>query len=136
MQISISNNILKKKNPFNSYIKSLKKYALPIKKINKEKKLKIKDLIPGLKNINIELEVMHIPKPKAVYTRFGEIALVSNVILKDETGIIGLGIWNKQIDKVHIGDKVKIKNGKVIWFKEEKQLKIGRDGDLRILHRE
>ena len=58
---------------------------------------------------------------------------ICNATLKDETGTITLTLWNDEIDKVKVGDKVKISNGYVSEFQGEKQLSAGKFGKLEVV---
>ncbi len=53
---------------------------------------------------------------------------------RDETGVVGLVLWNEQIDKVATGDIVRIENG---WCKRrlgERVVSTGRNGRLSIIN--
>ncbi len=53
---------------------------------------------------------------------------------RDETGVVGLVLWNEQIDKVATGDLVRIENG---WCKQrlgERVVSTGRNGRLSIIN--
>jgi hypothetical protein len=44
-----------------------------------------------------------------------------------------MSLWNHQIDMVHKGDVIDVKNGEVAWFSGEKQLRLGRSGSLSVI---
>ena len=94
---------------------------------------KIGDLKVGMKKVNVKAEVLEIPESKIVYTRYGTTACISNALIEDETGSMKMSLWNHQISMVHKGDVVDIKNGKVTWFKGERQLRLGRSGSLSVI---
>ncbi|RLI51735.1 hypothetical protein DRO61_01610, partial [Candidatus Bathyarchaeota archaeon] len=73
---------------------------------------------------------------REVLTRFGSYARLSNATIEDSTGRIKLALWNKQIDIVSIGDRITIDNAKVVWFRGEPQLRIGRRGELKVIPNE
>ena len=98
-----------------------------------EKHLQISDLKSGMNQINLEAKVLEIPKPVSVVTRFGEFAKVTNVSIKDETGTIQLPLWNKQIDTVSEGDTIHVENARVVTFRGERQLRVGRSGQLSVI---
>ena len=101
----------------------------------KVKHLQIRDLKSGMNQINLEAKVLEIPKPISVVTKFGEFAKVANASIKDETGIIQLPLWNKQIDTVSVGDIVQVENARVVTFRGERQLRVGRGGQLSVLEK-
>jgi len=44
-----------------------------------------------------------------------------------------MSLWNKQIKLVSKGDLIKIGNSKVVSFRGERQLRIGRSGSLSVI---
>ncbi len=100
-----------------------------------EKHLQISDLKSGMNQINLEAQVLEIPKPVSVVTRFGEFAKVTNISIQDETGIIQLPLWNKQIDAVSEGDTIQVENARVVTFRGERQLRVGRGGQLSVVEK-
>jgi len=96
---------------------------------------RIEDLKFGMNRINLEARVIEIPKPKSVFTRFGNFATVTNVRVSDETGIIQLPLWNNQIDTVSVGDTIRVENARVVTFRGERQLRMGRGGQLSVIEK-
>ena len=91
------------------------------------------DLKVGMKRVSLKAEMLEIPKSRIVYTRYGTTACVSNALIRDETGSMKMSLWNQQIDMVHKGDVVDVKNGEVAWFSGERQLRLGRSGSLSVI---
>jgi len=122
----------------NSQIRDLiKNIPMPEKVKNTEelgKAQKIGKLRFGMKGVNLMAKIIEIPSTKHVFTRWGSEADVSNVKLADETGSIRLGLWNNQIEMVHIGDEVEIKNCSVARFLNEPQLRLGRKGTISVIN--
>jgi len=58
---------------------------------------------------------------------------VCDAKLKDDSGEIKLTLWNDEINKVKIGDKVKISNGYCGEYQGEKQLSAGKFGKLEVI---
>ncbi len=94
---------------------------------------KIKDLKPGMKNINLRAEVIEIPKPYAIYTKYGTGAVVSNALISDETGKARLTLWSQQIKVVSEGAVVKIENARAVRYRGELQLRLGRRGNISVV---
>lgn len=131
-QFSIPITILQGKNQLEGYAKVISAKTSSVKNL-KGVNLKIRDLKAGMKGIDLKAEVLNISKPKMIYTRHGTNAYLSNVLIRDETGSIKLSLWNQQINVVHEGDTIHIKNGIVSWFRGEQQLKLGRNGSLNVI---
>ncbi|MDH5734342.1 MAG: OB-fold nucleic acid binding domain-containing protein [Candidatus Bathyarchaeota archaeon] len=133
-QFPIPKHILEETNPLKefAYAKASRRTIVERTKV---KPLQIRDLKSGMNQINLEAKVLEIPKPIPVVTRFGEFAKVANASIKDETGIIQLPLWNKQIDTVSVGDIVQVENARVVTFRGERQLRVGRGGQLSVLEK-
>jgi hypothetical protein len=96
---------------------------------------RIGDLKSGMNRIDLKARVLEIPKPRSVFTRFGTFALVTNASIADDTGSIQLPLWNKQIDTVSVGDTIRVENARVVTFRGEHQLRVGRDGQLSVIEK-
>jgi replication factor A1 len=94
--------------------------------------LQIKDLRVGMKKVSLKATILEVSKPTFVVTRFGNYASVANAMVSDETGQIKLCLWNDQIKSVAVGDKVQIENARVSAFRNERQMRVGKRGTLRI----
>jgi len=94
--------------------------------------LKIGDLRVGMKKINVVAEVKEVSEPSTVHTQFRDNAVVSNAVVEDETGRILLCLWDQQVNTVHVGDYVEVKNAHVALFKGERQLRLGKNGSVSI----
>ncbi len=93
---------------------------------------KIADLRPGA-NGSIEGEVVSIEPTREVRTKFGKLIRVANASVSDESGQVTVTLWEKDIDKVSIGDKIRITDGWVSEFKGALQITAGKQGKLEIL---
>ncbi len=94
--------------------------------------LQIKDLRVGMKKVNLKAKVIEVSKTKYVVTKFGNHASVANATVSDATGKIKLCLWNDQIGSVVAGDTIQIENARISSFRSEPQMRIGRNGVLRV----
>jgi replication factor A1 len=131
-QFPISITILQGKNQLESYTKTIFARISSVKNFEGVNS-KIGDLKVGMKKVNLKAEVLEIPKSKIVYTRYGTTACISNALIRDETGSMKMSLWNRQINTVHKGDVIDVKNGTVAWFSGERQLRLGRSGSLSVI---
>ena len=93
----------------------------------------IKDLTDGMKRVSVEAKVVEKGDPREVRSRFkDETYRIVDAIVADETGSVKLTLWNDQIEKVNVGDNIKIENGYVTSFKSELQLNVGKFGTLTV----
>lgn len=95
--------------------------------------MKIVELKPGMKRVEITAKVVEKSDPREVTTRFGDTSRVATAIVQDDSGTIKLSLWNETIDQVNVNDTVKIENGYVTTFKGETQLNVGRYGRLSVV---
>ena len=93
---------------------------------------RIADLRPGM-NGSVEAEVVSIDQSREVRTKFGKLVRVANATIQDESGQMIVTLWEKDIDRVSIGDKIKIENGWVSDFKGNLQITAGKTGKLEIM---
>lgn len=131
-QFPISTAILRGENQLESFMETILAQTSSIKN-SVSVPSKIMDLKVGMKKVSIEAEVLDIPKPKIVYTKYGTMGYVSNALIGDETGSMKMSLWNQQISMVHKGDKIAVRNGQVFSFNGEKQLRVGGGGKLSVL---
>ena len=101
----------------------------------KVKHIQIGDLESEMSQINLKARVLEIPNPRSVITKFGGFATVTNASIADETGIIQLPLWNKQIDAVSVVDTIRIENARVVTFRGERQLRVSRGGKLGVVEK-
>jgi len=121
----------KKKNPIKEIRKAYMDDRYSPNKTEATQPLQIKDLRVGMKKVNLQAKVVEVSKPKFVVTRFGNHASVANALVSDGTGEIKLCLWNDQIDTITVGDTVQIENARISAFKNERQMRVGKNGTLR-----
>jgi hypothetical protein len=97
--------------------------------------MKIEDARVGMKKINVTAEVLQVSEPSKVHTQFRDNAVVSNAVIQDSTGKILLCLWDQQVNMVHAGDSIEVKNAHVAMFKGEKQLRLGKNGTVTVLEK-
>ena len=85
--------------------------------------------------ITLKARVIEISTPRSIFTRFGNLATVTNAKVTDETGIILLPLWNQQIGTVAVGDTVQVENARIATFGGELQLRVGRGRQLNVIEK-
>jgi len=96
--------------------------------------VKVADIKEGSRNLTVVGKITEIGEARTVTTRFGP-ARVATGILEDETGSVRLNLWREQIDKIRVGDTVKLENAFARVFNNQNELNIGKDGRITILTR-
>ena len=93
--------------------------------------MKIGQLKPGMRKVDITGTIATIEAPRDVSTKFGP-AQVALATISDPTGTVKLTLWNEKISQVAVGDTVLITNAYVDSFRGELQLNVGRYGKLAV----
>jgi len=95
--------------------------------------MKAKDVRADAKVDLLELTITEKGDTRNVNTKMGGTSRVCDAKGKDgEGGIVALSLWNDEIDKVNVGDHVKIVNGWAREFRGEVQVSAGRQGKLEV----
>ena len=136
-QFPIREKILREPNPLNRFDNLYEiKHHIPSTKHTRTPnngQMPIKDLKVGMKGVSLKAQVTAISKPKLVLTRLNEYALFANATLSDNNSTIKVPLWNRRIQSVSVNDRVQIDNANVAVFRGEKQLRIGRNGKLKVV---
>ena len=93
----------------------------------------ISEIRPGTGNVTAEGEISAKDEPRDVVSKFGKRLRVCSATLKDESGEITLSLRNDDIDRINVGDKVKIENGWVSDFKGQPQISAGKYGKITVM---
>jgi len=93
--------------------------------------MQVKDLQPKQGNVEIVLSIVEKDEPRE-FEKFGKPGKVCNAKGKDETGAVTITLWNEDVEKVNVGDKVTIKNGWVSEWQGDLQLSTGKFGQLEV----
>ena len=129
-QFPIPTEILKAKNVLGEYVAA---FPVRAKRAQENVDLKIIDLRPGMRGVNLRAKVVEISEPETVHTGYGIPGVVSNVLIADETGTTMMSLWERQIDMVHEGALIEIRNASADNFRGELRLRLGKDGKIGLL---
>ena len=94
--------------------------------------MEIKDVQANQGNIDLVVEVVSKEEPRT-FEKFGKEGRVCNAKVKDETGELKLTLWNEDVDKVNVGDKIHLQNGWCSEYRDEKQLSSGKFGKIEVV---
>ncbi|HIH42682.1 TPA: hypothetical protein HA246_03490 [Candidatus Woesearchaeota archaeon] len=92
----------------------------------------VKDLQPRQGKVDITLDIVEKGEIRS-FNKFGKEGSVCNATGRDDSGTIKVSLWNDEITKVNVGDKIKIINGYVNEWQGELQLSAGKFGKLEIV---
>jgi replication factor A1 len=91
--------------------------------------MKISELSSGQGKVELDLEVKSLGEARE-FEKYGKTLRVSSATVSDGEGDIILSLWNDDIDKVKVGDKIKVENGYVSEFQGKLQLSAGKFGKI------
>ncbi len=96
--------------------------------------MEIKDLHARQGDVELVAEVIEKAQPRT-FEKFGKQGRVCNAKIKDATGTVSLTLWNEDVDKVDVGDKIKISKGYVGEWQGELQLSAGKFGVIEVVEK-
>ncbi len=94
--------------------------------------MKISELKAGQGKVDVEVKVKSKNEPRTMQ-KYGKELKVGNAVVEDDSGEVALTLWNEDVDKVNVGDTIKITNGYVSEFNGKKQLTSGKFGKLEVV---
>ena len=105
------------------------------KKFSKlSRRLQVKDLKPNRPINRLDLIILRVYPRRLIYSDSytGPVAAACG---RDETGLVGIVLWNEQIDEIRIGDIVRFESGWCQMRDGELVVSTGINGRLRLVDR-
>ncbi len=102
-----------------------------------EERVKVGDLKPGLRRVNLIAKIVNVGEPRTVTFRkdLSE-HRVADALVGDETGSVLLTLWDDSIDKFSAGNVIEVKNGYTSLFRGSLRLNIGFYGSAESVEEE
>lgn len=94
--------------------------------------MKIGEIKRGMSNIAVEGKVVDVSESRQVQTRYGKKS-VADATIEDDSGQIGLSLWENQINSVTVGNIITVSGAYVTEFRDKLQLNIPKSGKLEVL---
>jgi len=94
--------------------------------------MNINEIKIGMSNISVTAKIIDVGEPREVMTRYGR-RTVADATIEDDSGEIGLSLWQDQINAVKPGNKINVVGAYVSEFQGRLQLSIPRAGRIEIL---
>ncbi len=95
--------------------------------------MKASEVKPGMRNITLELKIVDIGEPHYFENEKGE-GRVATATCEDDSGEVKVSLWDDEIDKVDVGDNIRIESGYSRLFKDKVHVNVGRYGELEVLN--
>ena len=99
--------------------------------------MKLNGLRPGMDKIEIIVKLVGREKPRKIETNYGVTHCIVDGEVEDESGKMALTVWNEKIqdiNKIEIGEQIRLLNSFVTSFKGVLSLNIGRATLIEELH--
>jgi replication factor A1 len=93
--------------------------------------LKVKDLTPETKSVNLTVKVVSVGEPEAVPARGGGVRHVTEAKVGDDTATVVMSLWEKQSEGISEGIVLRIENGYVSLVRGHMRLNVGKYGRMR-----
>ena len=94
--------------------------------------MKVRDLKPGMSQVNITVKVLNTSESKQVVTSAGIDHEILELEVGDNSGSIRLVIWDEKIiHDLSKNDVIKIENGFVTSFRGAWRINVGRYGEAK-----
>ena len=88
--------------------------------------MKIKDLKPGLSDVELEARVISVSQPKIIESKEdGTQKMKIEALIGDDTGTVKLVIWNANPD-LKQGDAIRIRDAWTAVYKDKIEVQVGR----------
>ena len=86
-----------------------------------------------MRRVDLDMKIVEIEEPRSYASRTGKEGRVTTAIGEDDSGRIKISIWDKDIDRVKVGNTVKIRNGYARLFRDEVHVSAGMYGKLEVV---
>jgi len=90
--------------------------------------VKVKDLTPEAKNVNINVKVVSAGDERSISSKFGGERRLKEFTVGDETGVVVMTLWEDQVGLASEGDSLQIENGYISLVRGNMRLNIGKYG--------
>lgn len=94
--------------------------------------MEIKDLQANQGKVDLVVEVVNKEEPRT-FEKFGKSGRVCSAKVKDDSGEVKITLWNEDVEKVSVGDKIHVENGWCSEYQGEKQVSAGKFGKIEVV---
>ena len=98
--------------------------------MNEPEDMKIKDVTPESRNVNLLVKVISVGEPRDIETKYGRKHLAEATIADDTASMI-MTLWEEQVDEVSENDIMEIENAYISLVRGSMRLNLGRYGKMK-----
>jgi len=95
--------------------------------------MKASEVKPEMRKIDLELKIVEMEEPRTYTSRTGREGRVITAVGEDDSGRIKVSLWDNDIDRVKVGNKIRISNGYSRLFRNEVYVSSGIYGKLEVI---
>jgi len=95
--------------------------------------MKASEMKQDMRKIDLDLKIVEIEEPRTYTSRTGKEGRVTTAIGEDDSGRIKITLWDKDIDRVKVGNQIRIRNGYSRLFRNEVYVSAGVYGKLEVV---
>jgi replication factor A1 len=107
-------------------------YVIHMNAVIENERLKIVELKPKMKNVDIKFKIVDKDEPREVHSKHNkELHRVSSARVADGTGIVTMPLWDDKIDELKTGNTYILENGFTGLYRGSLRLKIGRHSEIK-----
>jgi len=115
-------------------IKEIKKRE---KKVMENKTIKIKDLAPNKRRLNLVVRVLELGEKKDIVSRAtGEMHRILETLVGDETGTVKLTLWDDKVNSFEEGKTYEITNANTTVYQGSLRLNVGKYSEVKLAENE
>lgn len=105
--------------------------------MNEENIIKIKDLAPNRRRLNIKVRVLEIGEKKDIVSRrTGDMHRIVETLVGDDTGVVKLTLWDDKVNSLEAGKSYLIKNTNTTVYQGTLRLNAGKYSEIEELNEE
>ena len=95
--------------------------------------MKANEVRPQMRNIDLELKIVEVENPRSYVSPTGREGRVTTAVGEDDSGRIKISLWDNDVDRVKVGNSIRIRNGYAKFFRGEVHVSAGRYGKLEVV---
>jgi replication factor A1 len=86
-----------------------------------------------MRRVDVEADVIKVGEPRHVNLKSGGETRTADITIRDGSGQVSLSLWDDQIDRVMVGQRIRISGGYTNSFRGDLKLQTGKYGKLEVL---
>lgn len=99
--------------------------------MKEENEVKIEELKPNRRRLNLKVKVLEIGEKKDIVSRnTGEMHRIVETLVGDETGTVKLTLWDDKVNSIEVGKTYELKNANTTIYQGGIRLNVGKYSEI------